>query len=712
MAEPLIVLEKLRREFPAGEGVLTVLNDIDLTIEAGEMVAIVGASGSGKSTLMNILGCLASATSGSYRIGGRETASLDPDELAALRREHFGFIFQRYHLLSELTALGNVEIPAIYAGWEAGARRARALELLTRLGMADRTDHRPGQLSGGQQQRVSIARALMNGADLILADEPTGALDKASGEEVLRILEELHAEGKTVIIVTHDMNVAARAERIIEFSDGKIISDHRPAKTTPPQDMPKDSADASPGMNGAGPGLAHAGAQAANELSHAGATGTHADMLVQDTARARDAEPKQHPASSHTVADSARSRSWSAALMRFQEAFRMALLAMQAHKLRTFLTMLGIIIGIASVVAVVALGEGSRRKVLANISSLGTNTLEVFPGKDFGDARSGKITTLVISDAHALARQPYVAAVTPTVSTSKTVRFGPKEATALVNGVSEQYFNARGTKLTAGHVFGTEAVHNLEQVAVIDENTRKTLFADFDGDPIGQVILVGSVPCRIIGIAAPQQGGFGGSQNLSIFLPYTTVQSRILGTNTLRSITVRVQDDTDTALAEQAVTSFLTQRHGVKDFFILNTDDIRKTITATTETLTLLIAAIALISLLVGGIGVMNIMLVSVSERISEIGVRMAVGARRSDILQQFLTEAVLVCLLGGVLGISLALSIGYVFEYLGSDFKLIYSPASIVVAFLSSSLIGMLFGFLPARSASMLDPVEALTRH
>ncbi len=657
MGTPLIVLEKLRREFPAGEGVLTVLNDIDLTIEAGEMVAIVGASGSGKSTLMNILGCLARPTSGSYRIQGRETASLEPDELAALRREHFGFIFQRYHLLAELTALGNVEIPAIYAGWDAGARRARAAELLTRLGMAERMDHRPGQLSGGQQQRVSIARALMNGADLILADEPTGALDSASGEEVLRILEELHAEGKTIIIVTHDPKVAARAERIVTFSDGKIISDQRTEKATPPPiALPERT-----------------GAQAL---------------------------------------DAAQSRSWSAALMRFQEAFRMALLAMHAHKLRTFLTMLGIIIGIASVVAVVALGEGSRRQVLQNISSLGTNTLEVFPGKDFGDARSGKITTLVINDARALSGQPYVAAVTPTVSTSTTLRFGPKEASALVNGVSEQYFDARGTRLVSGQLFGPQAVHDLEQVAVIDENTRKTLFADFDGDPIGQVILVGNVPSRVIGIAAPQQGGFGGSQNLSVFMPYTTVQSRLLGNNILRSITVRVRDDTDMALAEQAVTDVLLQRHGVKDFFILNTDDIRKTITATTETLTLLIAAIALISLLVGGIGVMNIMLVSVSERVSEIGVRMAVGARRSDILQQFLTEAVLVCLIGGVLGISLALGFGYLFEYAGSDFKLIYSLSSIVVAFASSSIIGGLFGFLPARSASMLDPVEALTRH
>ncbi|MFG1477208.1 MacB family efflux pump subunit [Xanthobacter sp. V4C-4] len=656
MATPLIELTQLRREYPAGEGVLTVLKDIDLTIHEGEMVAIVGASGSGKSTLMNILGCLSRPTSGSYRIAGRETADLGPDELAALRREHFGFIFQRYHLLGELTALGNVEIPAIYAGWTAQDRRQRALGLLGRLGMGDRTGHRPGQLSGGQQQRVSIARALMNGAQLILADEPTGALDKSSGEEVLRILDELNAEGKTIVIVTHDMRVAERAARIIEFSDGAIISDRRTGKArTPP-----------------------AAAADRGEPAAAGAAAT---------------------------------RSWQALALRFQEAFRMALLAMNAHRLRTFLTMLGIIIGIASVVCVVALGEGSRQKVLANISSLGTNTLEVFPGKTFGDVRSGKITTLVVPDAKALADQPYVAAVTPTVSTSKTVRFGPVEASALVNGVGEQYFAARGSKLAQGRFFDAEAVRTYAQDAVIDENTRKTLFSDFSGDPIGQVILVGDVPCRVVGITQLQQGGFGSSQNLAVYLPYTTVQARILGTTALRSITVRVNDDTDTALAEQAVTAFLTQRHGKQDFFILNTDDIRKTITSTTETLTLLIAAIALISLLVGGIGVMNIMLVSVSERVGEIGVRMAVGARRSDILQQFLIEAVLVCLIGGVLGIALALGFGVLFAYAGSNFTLVYSTASIVVAFVSSSLIGGLFGFLPARNASLLDPVEALSR-
>ncbi|OWJ63829.1 MacB family efflux pump subunit [Inquilinus limosus] len=651
MAEPLIALRHLRREFPSGEGTIAALKDIDLTIEAGEMVAIVGASGSGKSTLMNILGCLDRPTSGSYRVSGRETAALEADELAALRREHFGFIFQRYHLLGELTAIGNVEIPAIYAGRRPGDRQNRAAALLGRLGMTDRTGHRPGQLSGGQQQRVSIARALMNGADVILADEPTGALDSHSGEEVLRILAELRAEGRTVIIVTHDMAVARRAQRIIEIRDGEIVSDRR----------------------------------------------------VEEHAAAPPAVPAAKP--------SAALNPWRAWTSRLREAFRMALLTMQAHRLRTLLTMLGIIIGIASVVSVVALGQGAQQMVLANIASLGTNTLEIFAGKDFGDVRSAKITTLVVADADALAGQPYVAAVTPTVSTSKTVRRGATEANALVNGVGAGYFDVRGTRLLEGRVFGADAVWSMAQDVVIDENTRKTLFPDAAEDPIGQIVLVGTVPSRVIGVVATQEGGFGGSQNLSLYLPYTTVQARFLGNTSLRSITVRVSDEVGTDVAAKAVTAFLAQRHGGKDFFILNTDDIRRTILATTSILTLLIAAIAVISLVVGGIGVMNIMLVSVSERVSEIGVRMAVGARQGDILQQFLIEAVLVCLIGGVLGIAAALGLGAMIGSITSELSLIYSPASIVAAVLCSSLIGVAFGYLPARNASRLDPVVALSR-
>ena len=648
-APALLELRGLQRDFPAGEGTITVLADVNLDIRAGEMVAIVGASGSGKSTLMNILGCLDKPSAGSYRVAGRPTGQLGPDALAELRREHVGFIFQRYHLLGDLNALGNVEVPAVYAGRQSKARRERALALLTRLGMADRLQHKPGQLSGGQQQRVSIARALMNGGHVLLADEPTGALDTQSGAEVIKILLELHAEGHTIIMVTHDMQVAAHADRIIELSDGRVVSD----RLTRP--------DAAP-------------------------TGAVLKTVTASSGR------------------------WQAARDRFREAFRMALLAMNAHRLRTFLTMLGIIIGIASVVSVVALGEGSRLQILKNISAIGTNTIEIFSGSGFGDQRAARVRTLVPGDAAALAEQSYVDSVTPSVSSSATLRYGNIAVNGTINGVGEQYFRVRGVQLAAGRTFDEDSVASLAQEVVIDDNTRKQLFPR-NPNPVGEVILLGQVPCRVVGVAKRSESAFGNSEALNVWIPYTAAMSRVTGQSHLRSITVRISDEVSAEAAEQGVNRLLLQRHGVQDFFVLNTNTIRQTIESTTQTMTLLISAIALISLIVGGIGVMNIMLVSVTERTREIGVRMAVGARQADIRQQFLIEAVLVCLMGGVLGIGLSQLVGWGFDKSGSSFTLVYSTLSMVAAFVCSTLIGVIFGFLPANNAAKLNPVDALSR-
>ena len=648
-APALLELRGLQRDFPAGEGTITVLADVNLDIRAGEMVAIVGASGSGKSTLMNILGCLDKPSAGSYRVAGRPTGQLGPDELAELRREHFGFIFQRYHLLGDLSALGNVEVPAVYAGRQSKARRERALALLTRLGMADRLQHKPGQLSGGQQQRVSIARALMNGGHVLLADEPTGALDTQSGAEVIKILLELHAEGHTIIMVTHDMQVAAHADRIIELSDGRVVSD-------------------------------------------------------------RLTRPDAAPTGAVLKTATASSGRWQAARDRFREAFRMALLAMNAHRLRTFLTMLGIIIGIASVVSVVALGEGSRLQILKNISAIGTNTIEIFSGSGFGDQRAARVRTLVPGDAAALAEQSYVDSVTPSVSSSATLRYGNIAVNGTINGVGEQYFRVRGVQLAAGRTFDEDSVASLAQEVVIDDNTRKQLFPR-NPNPVGEVILLGQVPCRVVGVAKRSESAFGNSEALNVWIPYTAAMSRVTGQSHLRSITVRISDEVSAEAAEQGVNRLLLQRHGVQDFFVLNTNTIRQTIESTTQTMTLLISAIALISLIVGGIGVMNIMLVSVTERTREIGVRMAVGARQADIRQQFLIEAVLVCLMGGVLGIGLSQLVGWGFDKSGSSFTLVYSTLSMVAAFVCSTLIGVIFGFLPANNAAKLNPVDALSR-
>ena len=648
--EPMLRVRGVRREFAAGEQTLVVLDGIDLEIRAGELVAIVGQSGSGKSTLMNILGCLDRPSAGAYQIGGRETAQMTPDELAELRREHFGFIFQRYHLLNDLTALSNVEVPAIYAGMPADGRHARAAELLTRLGLGERMQHLPGELSGGQQQRVSIARALMNGGAVIFADEPTGALDTHSGKEVMKILGELHAEGHTVVLVTHDMAVAEHAQRIIEIRDGRIVDDR--------------------------------------------ATGTASATGVATA----------------TLPQRGSGSSWQAVRDRFAEAFRMALRAMNAHRMRTFLTMLGIIIGIASVVSVVALGTGARQAILSNISSLGTNTIEIYPGSGFGDLHAARVETLTPGDSVALAGQPFVDSATPGVATSGTALRGNRSASVQVQGVSEQYFRVHGLKLGEGAFFGPPGVAGYQQVVVIDANTRSRFFATTE-NPIGQTLLLGNVPVRVVGVVKKDAGAVGDASLLRVWLPYTTAMARMLGQSHVSSITVRVSDAISMEAAEQAIARLLTRRHGSTDFYLSNNAQIRKSIEQTTGILTMMISSIAAIALVVGGIGVMNIMLVSVTERTREIGVRMAVGARRSDILQQFLIESVLVCLLGGVLGIGVALALGAGLELADVGFSLVFSAHSILAAFACSSLIGIGFGFLPARRAAQLDPVEALVR-
>ncbi len=648
---PLLQLTHLERRFPAGEEEVTVLKDINLTINAGEMVAIVGQSGSGKSTLMNILGCLDRPSSGSYQVAGRETRELQTDELATLRREYFGFIFQRYHLLPHLSAEENVEIPAVYAGTDKTQRRERARALLARLGLVDRTLHRPSQLSGGQQQRVSIARALMNGGDVILADEPTGALDSRSGEEVMNILRELHQRGHTVILVTHDMSVANNAERIIELRDGEVIADRPNVRDE--HSLPRETLDKP---------LAHK-----QNLLHA---------------------------------------NWG----RFGEAFKMAWIAMMTHRMRTLLTMLGIIIGITSVVSVVALGQGARQKVIDDISSIGTNTIDVFPGKGWGDDKASSIKTLSQSDLAVLQSQFFIDSVTPSVSGSETLRFGNVTASASVSGVGEQYFRVRDMKMASGQAFGAAEVTRQAQTVVIDDNTRAKLFKTWE-NPVGKVILVGTLPCTVVAVAEKKESAFGSNSSLQVFIPYTTAMGRLLGQQYFNSITVRVRDGLPNDLAEQSLTKVLTLRHGTQDFFTNSSDSILKTVEKTTGTLTLLISAIAVISLVVGGIGVMNIMLVSVTERTHEIGIRMAVGARQHDILQQFLIEAVLVCLMGGVIGVLLSFGIGFVFSLFVSAMAMKFSVGSIVAACVCSTLIGVIFGFMPARNAARLDPIEALAR-
>ncbi|MDL2321420.1 MacB family efflux pump subunit [Desulfosarcina sp. OttesenSCG-928-B08] len=646
----IITISGLDKCFGQGENRIFALKNINLSIAKGDFVAIIGQSGSGKSTLMNILGCLDSPTSGSYKIHGTETGGMDSDQLAELRSTTFGFIFQRYNLLSNLSATENVALPSVYSGMDPAARRNRARQLLADLNMADKFRNRPNELSGGQQQRVSIARALMNGGEVILADEPTGALDSKSGEMVMGIIMDLHQKGHTIIVVTHDPNIAAYASRTIEIKDGVIISDTRKTDTMPAERVKPQTVKRNP-------------------------------MLY--------------------------------VLGMFTESFKMSVQAILSHKMRSLLTMLGIIIGIASVVSVVALGRGSQEKIMADINAMGTNTIDIMPGKNFGDMRSGRVKTLTVADADYLAQQSYIDSTTPNLSTGGTLVYGNVSVTAQMSGVGEKYFDVKGVTLEYGRLLSTADIKESAAVVVIDPNTRDRMFPNGE-NPIGQILIFNRKPLEIIGVARrlSSMGPGSSADNLNLWSPYTTVMHKITGARNISSITVKVTDEVKSQVAESNITRILTVRHGTKDFFTLNTDSIKQTIESTTGTMALLISCIAFISLVVGGIGVMNIMLVSVTERTREIGLRMAIGAKQINIMQQFLIEAVLICFIGGFIGVIVSGVVGVVFDMVaGGIMAMSFSMGSLILAITFSMAIGIIFGFLPARNAAQLNPIEALAR-
>lgn len=644
MADALLELHGVSRAYRSAAGEVVVLKDVSLRIEAGQFIAIIGPSGSGKSTLMNILGCLDRPSEGSYRVQGAATEQMSQDELAHLRREHFGFIFQRYNLMENLSATENVALPAVYAGVDADARTARARMLLETLGLGERTTNRPSQLSGGQQQRVSIARSLMNGGAIVLADEPTGALDHASGRQVMAELKRLHAQGHTVILVTHDAAIAAHASRVIEIADGQVVSDR--------------------GMG---------------------------DPAVARSAAVPERSPE--PAAERR-----------ARLDAIREAARMAVRSMLAHRLRTLLTMLGIIIGVAAVVTVVALGKGAQAQVESQINELGASTLDIFPGADFGDPRSAEIETLVVDDADHLAALSYVDSVSPNLSGSVAALQGNRRANTQVLGVGADLPRVRGLRLKAGRFFTDAEVEAHRAVGVVDQKAAKALFS---GNPIGGTVLLGGMPVEVIGVVGPN--AFAGGATPTVYVPYTSASSRLLGSQRLESITVRVRDDVPTTAAEASLGAELQRLHGRRDFFIYNADQIRKAVMKSSQTMAALVSAIAAVALVVGGVGVMNIMLVSVKERVREIGVRLAVGARQGDILRQFLIEAVLICLFGGALGVLFALAVGALSSLLSLGVPFLFTPGPVLAALACSSAIGLGFGYFPARSAAQLDPIQAL---
>jgi macrolide transport system ATP-binding/permease protein len=646
MSLALLELNAVGRTYTSGGEPLTVLTDVSLSIQSGEFVAIMGASGSGKSTLMNIIGCLDKPSCGAYSIRGVNVASLNGDELAALRRDTFGFIFQRYNLMSDLDAVENAEVPAVYRGMAKSERAERASGLLHDLGLGDRLQHYPNQLSGGQQQRVSIARALMNGGPVILADEPTGALDSQGGKEVMAILVKLHAQGHTIILVTHDSDIAAYAHRLIRIADGRITSD----------------------------------------------------------------EPQEHGEPDNQVQPGQTRMDAKQGVAVIGESLKMALRSLVHNRLRTLLTMLGIIIGVASVVALMAIGNGAKQDVLERIQAMGTDLLTIMRGPPALRASSNMVTSFAPEDLPSIRGVPGVAMAIPETNVSSLLRFGDQDLTVTAVGTGEDFPNVHDWPPQSGVFFSAEHVKRYAQVVVLGQTVVTNLFPR-DTNPVGQYVLIGSSPFLVIGVLSSK--GLtprGDDMDNAVWLPYTTAGARIFGQRFFNDFVVRVTPGADMTMVQAELRTVLMKRHGTEDFNIRNMADTIATANETQNTLTYLLAAIAVISLVVGGIGVMNIMLVSVTERTREIGIRMAIGARGFDVLFQFLTEAVMVCFIGGLAGVVVGIGGGFAASAI-AGWRVIFTVAPIVIAFACAFLTGIVFGYLPARTAAQLDPIEALAR-
>ena len=653
----IIELRDIKKTYSTGKAAVAALQGVSLSIEQGEFVAIMGPSGSGKSTLLHLLGFLDRPDSGEYLLGGKDITGLTDNQLALLRNHLMGFVFQQFHLLPRITSLENAELPLIYAGKR--HMKAKAMEKITDVGLAERALHRPNELSGGEQQRVAIARALVNDPLVIFADEPTGNLDTKSQNEIMAIITGLNNKGKTIVMVTHEEEVAEYARRIIKMRDGKILSDET-KKSVPaikPSEPVKISID---------------------------------EIVSESQTDIKRAELTDH--------------------------FRQAFFSITSHKMRALLSMLGILIGVAAVIAMLALGAGAQESIQKQLASLGSNLLMVRPGSQQLHGVSlgaGAVTRFTFQDVDAIAKLPGVRRVSPTVSGGAQLVYASKNWNTQVQGTGVNYADMHAAVPTTGAFFREEEVRMRARVALLGTTVVTQLFGN--SDPMGAIIRINRITFKVIGIL-PQKGATGWrDQDDVVIIPVTTAMYRLMGKQYVDSIDVEVTDLPLMDGVQKAIVELLMKRHHMaptkeneNSFEIRNMADIKQTMEATTKTMSWLLGAIAAISLLVGGIGIMNIMLVSVTERTREIGLRKAIGARESDIMTQFLIEAVTMTFTGGVAGVLFGAGIAFLLSiFAGWTIKV--SLFSILLATIFSIAVGLVFGLWPARQAAKLNPIEAL---
>lgn len=646
----IIQVQNLRKTYQMGDTPVKALDGVDLTIEPGEFVAIMGPSGSGKSTLMHILGLLDIPDAGSYKLLNQEVSNLSEDELAALRSRSIGFVFQQFNLLARRSALENVGLPLIYSQYEPPAGHVE--KLLKDVGLGTRMDHKPNELSGGQQQRVAIARALVNDPVIIFADEPTGNLDSTSEEEIMKLLKDLNERGITIVMVTHEPEIAQRAKRIIRMRDGKVQSDEKLSQTS----------------------------------------------VTQKNVRSASASENQMRL-----------------LSEVSEHFRQAFSSLLANKVRSILSMLGILIGVGAVIAMLALGSGAKQSVETQLASLGSNLLVLRTGAGRSQGvslGSGSVSRLTLEDANEIKNTlSSVSRVSPSVSGRAQATYLDKNWNTQITGVTSDYASMRASQPVQGRFFDDEENQKRARVAVIGKSIVRELFAG--QDPVGEFIKINKVPFQIIGVLPEKGANTWRDQDDVIVIPLNTAMRRLLGKDYVDSIDIEAADASQLSAAQSEVLELVEKRRRLTNsqqgsFEVRNMAEVQAALSETSKTLSWLLASIATISLIVGGIGIMNIMLVSVTERTREIGLRKAIGAKRRDILMQFLIEAMVVSVVGGLLGITLGWTATFLMSKL-AGWAAFISMQAVVLAFFFSAGIGVIFGLWPAKKASQLNPIEAL---
>ena len=648
---PIIELKNVKKTYRIGEDIpVPALDDVSIKIEAGEFVAITGASGSGKSTMLAILGLLDGADSGNFLLLGKDITRMSENEFAELRNRFFGFIFQQFNLLPRLNVTENTQLPFIYKAEVTAADRKLATDTLKKVGLENRMKHKPNELSGGQQQRVAVARALSNQPLVILADEPTGNLDSKSALEIMGIFKELHSQGKTIIMVTHEPNLAEQASRIITMRDGKIISDKKSSEPVSSQEI---------------------------------------KFSTNDKKR-----------NIFSIAE-------------FKNFVYESLLSLMANKLRSFLSILGVLIGVSAVVAMLAIGGGAKQQVQAALSSLGTNLLMVRTSSRSGGISLGAdtVTRFTFADEAEIKRLPGVQTVVPYVTGRVQMVYKSHNWNTSVYGVTSQYQYVHNSVPASGNFFSDTETVLKAKVVVLGSEVAKQLFAD--EDPIGKQVLINRINFIVTGVL-PVKGisGFR-NQDDQIFIPVTTAMYRVLGQEYISYFDVQATDPDSADALETQIQDLIVRIHRIppsqaESIDIRNMADIQKIQTDTANTFSYLLGAIAAVSLLVGGIGIMNIMLVTVMERTHEIGLRKALGAQNYDIMVQFVVEAVLVCGIGGLMGVLMGIFISTMVSVI-AGWNVYVSVMSITLSFVFSLLIGIIFGLWPALKAAKMPPIVAL---